>query len=795
MIRTRNKDFRLGLLCAVFAALCLTSTAASALEPGKPFHDYASDTWSLEQGLPQITVLSIAQDTQGYMWFGTQDGIARFDGVAFKAYLPTLWGTALLTGPDGTLWVGTDKGIGYYVPDQVRMLGPARGEKSVNREADVHALAFSGERLYAATNSGLLRVDKDGLHADTPLPKEAYYSLLNWHGSLWVGGVGRIYVLNGSLKTMPAPGGDGTMVTKLMVHDDALWAGTTRGLFRYTGSEWVRAAGDPLELHVSTNTAYVDSDGGFWVATNAGLARLEGDTLQQFVPAYEYKSAAQVESIYEDKEHDLWLGSHAYGVTRLWNGYTERYTTTEGLGETLTWSVTPNLSVGHGGGTWVGTANGVYLLKDGTFKLAIPSTELPGPNAYTVMDDGTRLWVGTTNGLVQYQNGHVIHPPEFAALAGITVQGIFRDAEESIWFATLDGVFRYKDGALTRYGMEAGFKDVRCRLIFETRDGHILVGSLAGLYQFDGQRFQPLGADAGLGDAFITSIFQLPSGDLIVGTFNDDVLYLQIGGHWRVLHPEQDLPANTPTFMTLDASGEWLWVPGIRGIYRTRIAELLAVAQGQQEVMHPQLILSEQGQWSGSEKGYCCNGAGNGRGFFDGTRLWVPSRNGVVSVDTRRVHQNDVVPQTVVEAVQYGGAWHENAGERLQVPSRARDLAFRFSVLSYQNPRSVQLRYRLNGYETDWQTVEDVTRRVVNYTNLSPGDYSFEVQGSNNAGVWSAVPASVDLRIKPYFYETWWFRVLAVLALALLVFLGYRLQVRSLKRQREYLEEVVAERT
>src|SRR5690348_2950577 len=137
--------------------------------------------------------------------------------------------------------------------------------------------------------------------------------------------------------------------------------------------------------------------------------------------------------------------------------------------------------------------------------------------------------------------------------------------------------------------------------------------------------------------------------------------------------------------MTLDTPGEWLWVPGIRGIYRVRIAELLGVAEGKQDTLHPQLILSEQGQWSGSEKGFCCNGAGNGRGHFDGTRLWLPSRNGVVSVDTRRVHQNDVVPQAVVEAVQYGGAWHENVGAQTEVPSRARDLAFRFSVLSFQN--------------------------------------------------------------------------------------------------------------
>src|SRR5690348_8808526 len=238
VLRTRNKSVRRWLLRTAAAALCLAGSATQALEPGKAFHDYASDTWSLEQGLPQITVLSMTQDAQGYMWFGTQDGIARFDGVSFKQYVPGVWGTALIVGPHGTLWIGTNKGMAYYRPDEVKMLGPASGEKGIDKETDVRALAYSGDRLYAATDSGLLRVDHDGLHGATGLPKESYYSLLEWRGALWVGGVGKIYVMNGTVKSIPAPDGAGTQVTNLIVHDDALWAGTSRGLFRYTGKDW-----------------------------------------------------------------------------------------------------------------------------------------------------------------------------------------------------------------------------------------------------------------------------------------------------------------------------------------------------------------------------------------------------------------------------------------------------------------------------------------------------------------------------------------------------------------------------
>ena len=786
------------LISLIFGALAgLALTPAHALEPGKSFHDYAADNWSVEQGLPQITVLSIAQDAQGYMWFGTQDGLARFDGASFRQYLPAHWIQSLAVDQDGALWYAMNKGAGYFANGDMHALGRAKGEKKdVNPESDMRALLFVDGRLLAATDSGLMHLDRDGIHRERSLPAVPLYSLLQWHGALWAGGIGKVYrITSTGTETLDAPEGAGTQVTHLVVHDDALWAGTSRGLFRFTGDgKWQRASHDPADLHLAINTLYNDSDGNFWVATNAGLARLSGDAMQQYFASRDFEDVAQLESIYEDREHDLWLGSHAHGVTRLWNGYTRRYAAAQGLDEPLVWAVTPARLSNGGGGLWAGTANGVYLLKDGSARLAIPGSALPEPTGYVLMDDGQKLWIGTHSGLTQFADGHVSRPAALAPLDGIFISGLLQDKSGTVWIATLDGVFRYAGGNLTRYGMESGFKDVRSRLVFETHDGKILIGTLAGLYQFDGTRFQPLGGDAGLVD-FVTAVAEPKPGMLVVGVFDPDLLYVYENGHWHTLHSAQGLPLNVPTYMTRDSSGDWLWVGGLQGIYRVRLDELSALAAGSQDHVTPQPILSEQGRWQGSQKGLCCNGAGNSRGYFDGVDLWLPTRGGVVSVDTTHVHFNNVVPNAVVEAVRYGGQWHDDTGGAMKVPARTRDLAFRFSVLSFQNPNSVQLAYRLQGYEDEWQTVDDPSRRNVNYTNLSPGDYTFQVRGSNNAGVWASDVASVAVRIEPFFYETWWFRILAVVLLALLVLLGYRLQVRNLRKQREYLERMVAERT
>ena len=785
----RNK---LHLWLGLAALICgLTLTPAQALEPGKPFHDYAADTWSVEQGMPQITVLSIVQGSRGHLWFGTQDGLARFDGVNFHTFLSGHWIQALAVDQDGTLWYGTNKGAGYFTQDTPHSLGRARGEKDANVDADVRALLFVDGRLLAATDSGLLHLDRDGLRRERALPAEQLFSLLQWHGALWAGGIGKLYrIASGGVTTLEAPEGAGTQVTHLLVHDDALWAGTSRGLFRLTSKgQWIRASGDPAELHLAIGAFFNDSDGNFWVATNAGLARLSGDSLQQFFSSHDHPEVSQLESIYEDREHDLWLGSHAHGVTRLWNGYTRRYGPPQGLDESLVWSVTP----AHDGGLWAGTANGVYLLKDGKARLVVSGSVLPEPTGYVLMDDGSKLWIGTHSGLVQYTDGRLSRPAAFAPLDGIFVSGLLRDHAGTVWIATLDGMFRYADGTLTRYGVESGFKDVRCRLVFETHDHRILVGTLAGLYQFDGSRFQPLGA--GGPPAFVTAVAEPKPNLLVVGVFDPDVLYVYDGDRWHTLHSAQGLPPDVPTYMTRDSSGDWLWVAGLQGLYRVRLDELAAITAGSQERVNAQPILSEQGHWVGSQRGLCCNGAGNARGWFDGTYLWLPSRGGVVSVDTTRIHFNKVAPTVVVEGVRYGNTWHDASSGVMKVPARTRDLEFRFSVLSFQNPASAQLAYRLRGYEDDWQTVDDPTRRIAVYTNLAPGHYVFEVRGSNNAGVWAQDAASLSLSIQPFFYETWWFRILAAVLLALLVFLGYRLQVRNLRKQREYLERMVAERT
>jgi diguanylate cyclase (GGDEF)-like protein len=769
---------------------------ANALSPAKNFQDYASDTWSIEEGLPQITVLAINQDHTGYIWLGTQDGVARFDGAEFHNYLAGSWVQTLTIGADNTVWIGTNKGIAYYRDQEIHILtsDDHAGDSIANRP-DVRTLMFTPDgRLLAATDQGLLQVDTHGFHRNNLLPTARLFALQYWHGSLWAGGAGAVYAITpDQIRTIRVPDGAGTLVTHLAVYDDILWAGTSHGLFRYVHDQWLRCTGDPPQLRFSINNMRVDSDGNFWVATTEGLARLHDRRLAAFANSFDYPSVAQLDAIFEDREGSLWLGSHTRGATRLWNGYTRRYSRSEGLRDPLVWSLTPD----QHGDIWVGTANGVYKLRGGHYREILPIHELPAPNAYTLLAQGGTLWVGTSSGVLLYRDGRVVTPHALMPLAGLTVEAFLPTPDGAIWIATLGGLFRYAGGTLSAFGVKDGLGDLRCRLLFRTQAGRLLIGTLSGLYEYKAGHFIHLAADTPLRDAFITAISEPRDGELVVGAFNENFLFIYDNNTWHELNYEQGLPRNTPTFISADAAKEWLWIAGIRGIYRVRLNDLEALAGGQIETIPVQRILSERGQWPGSAKAICCNGAGNARGFFDGAHLWLPTRDGVVSVDTRNLRMNQVVPTTVIEAVEYNKEWHTAASGQtsLEVPANNRDLAFRFSVLSFQNPRSVRLIYRLRNYDTAWRRLDDTSRRIANYSNLPPGDYTFEARGSNNADVWDPDTATFGFHVNRYFYETWWFRTFSVVVLLLMVYLIYGWRVRSLRAQRQYLEEVVAERT
>lgn len=777
------------LACALLALAALLP--AAALERDKPFDDYVVDTWDVKQGLPQITVLAITQDADGYLWFGTQAGLARFDGVRFRRY--TLRDTVgvnsniqALLADDRRLWIGTALGLLVMEGGRIRAVAPPAGSAGdVARDFSVRALAQIGGRVLVAGPDGVYTPDGNGLRRIQALPGPAL-SLLPRPDGLWVGSTGQVLRVAGRrIDAFPLPAAAaGASVTSLAWHEGAVWAGTNRGLFRQVGGSW-RAAGTDTAQTVKAMAA--DRDGNLWVATSQVLERLRPGQPPERLQGL--PGSIAIRSIHEDRDGNLWLGSQTEGVARVWNGYTRRLSERAGLSNPLLWSI----AAAPDGTVWVGTGDGVEVWRDGRFRRVVRGAQLPHPEAYSLLPEADRTWVGTRAGVAVLRHGRVETPAVLAPLRNAQINGIMRDRAGRLWFATHGGLYLLDThNRLTRYARPEGLDDPRVRVVLETRDGRLLIGSTRGLHEWRAGRIVPVGRQTGLDPAIsITALLELENGRWVVGNSNGDSLHLFDGRRWHTLSSARGLPVNIPFFLA--EHGAALWVAGMQGVYRLPLAQLQQALRQPSLQLAPQLVINSGFDRPGGQQDKCCNGAGNSRGLLQAGQLWLPTREGALLLRLAGIADGTRHPVRI-EGVTAGNRSYPPGAAAVRLPLDARDLRFDFTAPAFQPAQMPDLRFRLQGYDAGWRTLETPTLRSATYVNLPPGHYVFEAIDAARADP-QAAAARLVVVVPPHLYETPAFRgLVAVLAVGL-IWLGYATLRRRYKRQRQVLEALVQERT
>lgn len=769
---------------------------ARALQPDKQFHHYEREGWGLDQGLPQLSVQAFAQDRQGYLWIGTMGGLTRFDGVRMTsfnegapAHLPGNLIKALHADAAGTLWIGTYRGLSRYRDGRFSTLLPQDPQAPL---LNIEAIATDAHgSVLVAAQDGVYAVQGDRLQLRHRIAGGAY-TLLPRADALWVGTRGavlRFVAGQDAPESLALPQEAGaTPVQHLLEAQGTLWAGTRDGLLLRRDGRWQWLPDPTGTSRRAVQALFEDSDRNLWVGQPGALLRVRDGAIVERNP--ENKPNVGVNAIFEDRERNLWLGSSWNGATRLWNGWTRRYSTHEGLDDALVWT----LARDPDGSLWVGTDSGLSQLRDGRYQPRLSLAQLHNEAPYTLLAESGQLWIGTRHGAALYRDGRLSQPDWLAPLRDLQISGIVRDRAQRLWFASTDGLFRADGTRLRRYGTAEGLRDPRVRLIHETRDGRLLIGAQSGLYALRDERLVALAPPgSALASADVTAIHELPGGQWLVGTLNEQ-LWLFDGAHWYAFGEQDGLPVNAAFFIADDGRGA-IWVAGLRGVYRVRLADLQRHAASPQAPLNAELMLTERAQRHGGVQGMCCNGAGNGKGFIEQGALWLPSRDGVVALDTAGIVKNPVAPQPVVERVRVLGQWLTPQALPAPLPESARDLDFEFTAASFQAPQNVELRYRLLGYDRGWRTLDDIRQRAVSYTNLPGGDYVFEVTGSNNAGVWAAASARLPLRIQLRFQETPYYKLLLALGTLGLLLLTVSVARLNNRRQRDILERQVRERT
>ena len=731
---------------------------------------FASHDWSREDGLPQNAVTEVVQTQDGYIWVATYSGLARFDGVRFTIFDnttdPELHNsriTSLFEAGDGTLWIGHENGeVTSYRDGQFKAV-------------DYHA-TWPGGKIYAMGTDGagdLWLVNDDGLMARlrdgqvlVPPPGGMNHVVgltRSPQGTLWVERDGRVSELvhgqlqplvfdfartNTSVQGIGASRGGGVWIwyrgtcqkwqagqwTKTVVtlpgdevplthlvetKDHQLVAGTAdHGIYVVTPgsppgfSRYCRTNGFPADWIVSVME---DREGNLWAGTgSAGLIRLRHTIIDRVSPPDQWQGRP-VKTVIASRDGTIWAGTEGAGLYRLQNGTWRSYEGADGLGNYYVWTVAEDVQGNLWAGTWGG---GLYQKTGESFQLAPGFARVTAPLTAIFCETNGGMWLGTAQGLMRYDAGQGTLYPQAQA-----VRTVLQDRTGAVWFGMSGGGLGcLEDGVVRHYGK----------------------------------------AD-GLGSDFIQCLHEDEAGALWIGTFGGGLSRYQ-AGHFATLRQPQGLGDNVICDIEDDGNG-YFWMSSFNGLLRARKANLNACADGLTNAIHCDTYGISDGMPTlecsgGSQPAGCATADG---------RLWFATSRGLVAVHPLDVQSNRLPPPVIIEKLLVDGELAPGQplpGGRLKIPPGRHRLEFQYAGLSFAAPEKVAFQHRLDGLDVDW--IEAGAKRSVDYDYIPPGDYTFHVIACNNDEVWSDPGASLAFTMLPYFWQTAWFRGLALTGLLLL---------------------------
>jgi signal transduction histidine kinase/ligand-binding sensor domain-containing protein len=762
------------------AALSALMQPASALNPSRTITQYTRTVWTQEHGLPQDTVRAITQTKDGYLWLGTDEGLARFDGYDFVVFnkengaLPSNSVGALWSAKDGSLWIGTLGGLTRYRNGKFTTFTKKDGldytsvssiteDPSgaiwvvagvyVNRLQDGKFTNYSPRQglpiqalrtvycgrdgsIYVAGFGGVVR--HQGNHFVSVLGPvgDIVVSLLeDRHGNLWVGGSFGLISRSpqGDLRHYTAQYGlPGNYVRSVWEDRDGnLWAGTDDGLARLENGRFVTSPVASSHEGDWVRCIYEDTEGNLWLGMNSGLNRLRNDLFSMY-GASEGLPSDEPTTVYQDHRGRLWVGFHDRGLVQLVDGKPARvYTQKDGLPSNEIFSIREN----RDGDLLIAARGGPSRLHDGYFVNPVMRDPLNRRVAFDYLEDRSgKLWVASPAGVAELDGNRsrtVI--PGGSQLSNDAVV-LCETRDGSLWAGTYDdGLWRLHNGQLRLYTVADGLSSNQIRSLVEGTDGTLWIGTFGG------------GLDALRDSRF----FHVTARD---GLLSDNVSHIDDDGHG------------------------WLWLSTTRGICRVRKQDIWDLINGKIRKLEP----VNYGVADGLRSAQCAPGyptSSGGTRSSDG-RLWFPTSRGLAMLDPN--DRPAAAPAPVVHLLDVAVDGREMPvvdGVKL-APGSGR-MQFRYTGIYLSAPERVGYSYRLEGLDGEW--ISPGARRVTNYNSLPHGRYRFTVRASVPNGPSSETSFAFELL--PHFYETAWFRYFCIALAAAGIWGLYNLRLRQIRQR------------
>jgi len=749
--------------------------------------------WNTENGLPQNAVNSIVQTPDGYLWLGTFDGLARFDGARFKIFkksntpaLPMNRMLSLYVDAAGRLWIWTEDPNTLVLYEQGKFRAFAKG------------IDFEADDIYSPIwedGGPRFRFGEDGyVYNQTKFERR----------SAWQAPLPRVFRAGNS---------------------SVVWINTNEGYYGVNEKESTFSQKDgplPLDPRKATGLQTVEIDGGIWFLfpfTDLDYrlcvfrnGRMQVSSVSIRLPRF----------LIADHASNLWIGDFYEGLRKITAAsirrddplhlQVEHFSQADGLaGRNLA-----AMLVDRDGNIWIGTDKGLQLLIDEPLiTVYSKASGLPGENIYAIVQDrngaiwfgawdvyliryanniftpeprlwvqalfvdrDARLWVGASGGIYYRDSDNAKWTSLFdelrtPAAERMVVTFISQDRNGDIWFGGQWGFARYQGGQLKNFGAIDGLNRSQITSFLQTSSGDIWVGTDTGIARMSGDDFVPMTRNNGVFRTFVRSLYEDHDGNLWIGTY-DSGLFRYRNGALVNINSANGLFSDG-AFCILEDDDGWFWMNSNQGIYRVKRDELNKFADGQ--------VSSVTSISYGPDDGLL-NVEGNGGRQPAGLKaadgkLWFPTAGGVAVIDPRqatrssgslpviiedaKIDQNEVQPQNGVITVEPGQSTVDIA----------------YTAVSFVGADRVRFRYRLEGLDANW--TDAGSRRVAYFAHLPYGVYTFKVIAANADGVWNTSGATIRLVVLTPFYRRPWFY--ALMGLGFLSILGalYMYRMRQLQ--------------
>jgi ligand-binding sensor domain-containing protein len=778
--RTIQILFCLGALWGATHQLCAQAVrvprGARALEvpASAGLSNYRIGSWQMWNGLPGATVLALSETSDGYLWIGTSNGLARFDGLRFRSYtnqdIPGIEDNdiiGLLASRDGSLWIGTDGESLIQLKG-----GVARRYRAANspQSAFIKGLYQDTNGLiWVATDGGLFRVQGDHLESASSELGIAFLNvnrIIQDHlGRYWIGGPQLFVSDHGKAREYVLHRGDPRAHVRslLETYDGTIWAGTVEGLFRLARGQkqFKRVSG----IHATVRSLQEMENGDLLAASiGEGIYRVHNSEVTRLAASKSLLSNT-VLSMLKDSDGDLWIGTEA-GLERLSKSPVRIVYMPDNESQDYA-----TVSLDVNGGLWAAYKQLFHVQGND-----LTPWHFPGMNGVHVRNvfrgrDGS-LWIGTDgNGLYHETPSGFVHYDIGNGLVNNYMRSITEAKDGSFWIGTDYGVSHLVPHGFRTFMIEnvLVYRSIRC--IIEDRDGDVWIGTDRGLSHRRRKSFIDDAVTRALSGERVWSLYQDSDGVLWIGTRGNG-LYSYAGGHLAHYTTQTGLVSDSIYCILEDAKGR-IWLSTPTAVMMLNRSELIHQADAPSKLVSMHIFSANAGEmatqfYGGRQSTGVITSAGEGC-FATISGIWIIDPD--ADVPSHLAHLN-------IDWVSIDGRHApESNSIVLSADSKRVEIAYDLALLS---PRSeLRFRYKLDGFDRDWIQA-DPAQRVASYTNLPPGHYRFEAVAWETASPEHEIQAGLNIVKDEFFYHTLRFRSVCFLAMLGLLMLVYWVHVAQL---------------